>query len=78
MKVIYLLLHNINSTYGMYLSGVEILSPVSTLNSGPIYLDELFCTKHDVALQDCKKGIHGLGLTTCNHDQDVWLKCNGI
>ena len=51
--------------------------PRSPLQEGPIFLDKLFCTGLDQTLQDCSLGIRAVGLTTCNHTQDVWLQCSG-
>lgn len=47
------------------------------LASGPIFLDGLYCTGNDVALEDCQKEILGIGLTSCSHDEDVWVECYG-
>ena len=57
--------------------GAHTVVPRSPLQEGPIFLDKLFCTGLDQTLQDCSLGIRAIGLTTCNHTQDVWLQCSG-
>ena len=47
------------------------------ITSGPIFLDELRCTGSETSLVDCPAGISEVGLTNCDHSQDVWVKCTG-
>ena len=47
------------------------------MTSGPIFLDELSCTESDRTLEGCRRGIRGIGLTACNHTDDVWVQCSG-
>ena len=54
------------------------MEPSSFKNSGPIYLDELFCTDMDETIQECQRGIRAIGLTTCTHLEDIWIQCNGL
>ena len=62
------------------LLGAEHFSSTSQLASGPIFLDNLLCEEADDKLQECDfgLGIHAIGLTTCNHSHDVWLRCRGM
>ena len=46
--------------------------------SGPIFLDELRCAGNELSLLDCPTGISEVGLTNCDHSQDVWVKCIGM
>ena len=48
------------------------------VSSGPIFLDELRCTGSELSLLDCPTGISEVGLTNCDHSQDVWVKCRGM
>ena len=53
------------------------MNSTNATTSGPIFLDELYCTEKDNSLQDCRRGILIIGLTTCSHTEDVWVKCFG-
>lgn len=45
---------------------------------GPIFLEGLFCEDGDESIQDCqRRRPQILGLTSCTHLGDVWIKCNG-
>ena len=48
------------------------------VTSDPIFLDELRCIGNEVSLLDCPTGISEVGLTNCDHSQDVWVKCKGM
>lgn len=61
----------------IFMLGAKTVSPRSYLESGPIFLDQLFCTDSDTNLQGCARDISGIALTTCNHTEDVWLQCSG-
>ena len=52
-------------------SGVFPNSPV------PIFLDQLLCVGDELSLQDCASGSSSLGLTACDHTQDVAVQCTG-
>ncbi len=54
-----------------------VVAPRAFVQSGPIFLDELICTESDTTLQGCSRGIAGIGLTSCNHNDDVWVQCSG-
>ena len=58
-------------------TGAEEVTAEVQITSGPIYLDELRCTDSEVSLVDCPTGISEIGLTNCDHSQDVWIKCRG-
>lgn len=60
------------------LLGAKIVSPQSYLSSGPIFLDQLACTDSDTSLIECNRGGQILGITACDHMQDVWVECKGI
>ena len=63
----------------MYLvSGGIVIAPREFVQFGPIFLDQLFCTDSDTTLQECNRGISSIGLTTCNHTDDVWVQCLGM
>ena len=59
------------------LAGALVVSPRAFETAGPIFLDELSCTESDRTLEGCRRGIRGIGLTTCNHTDDVWVQCSG-
>ena len=44
--------------------------------SGPIFLEQVDCRSTDSVLLECMRGVP-LGLTTCDHSQDVGVRCNG-
>ena len=48
------------------------------ITSGPIFLDQLLCTESDSSLQECDRHIRTFGFTSCNHSQDVWIRCRGM
>jgi len=43
--------------------------------SGPIWLDNLGCSRDHAALEDCPHG--DLGVHNCGHSEDVGVKCMG-
>ena len=55
-----------------------VVAPRSFVQSGPIFLDELRCSESDTTLQECSRGIRGIGLIACDHTNDVWVQCAGI
>ena len=59
------------------LPGAQQVEDGNVLTSGPIFLEGLYCTENDVSLQNCRMEILGIGLTSCSHDEDVWVKCYG-
>ena len=58
-------------------SGSKVISPRSYLSSGPIFLDQLACTGSDSNLLECSRRGQIIGLTSCDHTQDVWVECKG-
>ena len=57
--------------------GAEEVTAEVQITSSPIYLDELRCTGSELSVLDCPLGITEIGLTNCDHSQDVWIKCRG-
>ena len=55
-----------------------MVSPRSVLTYGPIFLDQLTCSSTDTDLLGCNRGGAIIGLTECDHTQDVWVECAGI
>ena len=53
------------------------MTPEGKVSSGPIFLDELRCAGNELSLVDCPSGISEVGLTNCDHSEDVWVKCRG-
>lgn len=45
--------------------------------SGPVFLDQLYCSESDVSLQTCERGIAAVGLSSCGHTQDIQILCEG-
>ena len=43
---------------------------------GPIFLDELSCFGDEERVEDCRRG-RPEGLHTCDHSQDVAIRCIG-
>ena len=68
---------NFSSFITILHSGAQAVVPRATLREGPIFLDQLFCSNTDQTLQECSSGIRAIGLTTCNHSEDVWVQCSG-
>lgn len=60
-----------------FYKGVDIITmpQMSTVAEGPIFLDRLRCDGTESSLLDCRLGLRGIGLTTCDHSADVWIKC---
>ncbi len=54
-----------------------MVPPRSYISSGPIFLDQLACSESDSNLLECSRGGHILGLSSCDHSQDVWVECTG-
>ena len=49
----------------------------TSFGSGPIFLEGLECTTSDTDLLDCRTTFTSVGLTDCEHNQDVSVKCRG-
>lgn len=60
-----------------FVAGGMTIAPREFIQFGPIFLDQLFCTDSDTTLEECSRGIAGIGLTSCNHTEDVWIQCSG-
>ena len=60
-----------------YSPGAEILSSVFPDPPIPVFLESLRCNGTEAALQDCPSGLAAIGLTTCDHSQDVAVRCTG-
>ena len=65
------------ASVSIIVTGGEKVTPEGQASSGPIFLDELRCTGSELSLLDCPTGISEVGLTNCDHSQDVWVKCRG-
>lgn len=48
------------------------------VGTGPIFLDQLYCSESDQVLQSCRRGANPIGLTECDHTQDVQIMCKGL
>ena len=59
-----------------YYTGAVVLSAVPGSGSGPIFLDQLNCNGTEGTLLECV-AFTGLGLSTCDHSQDVGVRCRG-
>ena len=57
-------------------TGAAVLSSVSDRGSGPIFLDQLDCNGTEDTLLECN-AFTGRGLSTCDHTQDVGVRCRG-
>jgi len=57
-------------------TGAAVLSSVSDRGSGPIFLDQLDCNGTENTLLECN-AFTGRGLSTCDHTQDVGVRCRG-
>ena len=53
-----------------------MLRSVSDRGTGPIFLDELDCRGTEDNLLECN-AFTDLGLSTCDHSQDVGVRCRG-
>ena len=45
--------------------------------TGPIFLDQLFCSGLETSVLECMQHIP-LGLSTCKHSQDAGVRCIGM
>ena len=54
-----------------------VLSRNSNFSNGPIFLNNLVCSEFDSNLLECSRGGTLIGLTPCDHNQDVWIECRG-
>ena len=45
--------------------------------TGPIFLDQLFCSGSETSVLECMQHIP-LGLSTCKHSQDAGVRCIGM
>ncbi len=52
-----------------------VTTPVS--GTGPIYLESLSCSGSESTILDCQL-FSTLGVTTCDHSEDVGVKCIGM
>lgn len=77
MVTIHLFIYYTVVAVNISLTGAQVIDGNGVITSKPIFLDQLYCTDNDEALQDCRRGIVGLGLTTCSHHEDVWVRCLG-
>ena len=66
-----------SSTLLNFITGA-IQIPTSLFGSGPIFLDNLDCTASDTDLLSCRTEFTSLGLTECQHNQDVSVRCQGM
>ena len=59
------------------ITGAQVVASRSVVQEGPIFLDQLACSSSDVDLLGCRRGNDFIGLTSCDHTQDVWVECVG-
>ena len=59
-------------------AGARVIPSRSIILSGPIFLDQLVCSESDSNLLECSRGDTLVGLTSCDHRQDVWIECRGM
>ena len=67
--------------YLYFIHSIDTLEIVSESQFGsalgqPIFLDQLNCDGTENRLVDCRR-YTGIGLHTCDHSQDVGLRCEG-
>ena len=58
------------------LTGALLITTISH-GSGPIFLEGLECTALDMDLLSCYTIYTSVGLTNCEHSQDVSVRCQG-
>ena len=46
--------------------------------SGFVYLEGLECTGNENSLLECPRDVEEVGLSQCDHSQDVGIRCYGI
>jgi len=54
-----------------------IPSRLNFSNSAPVFLNNLVCSESDSNLLQCYRGGTLIGVTHCDHNQDVWIECRG-
>ena len=61
----------------VYTAGAEVLFENQFGTSViPIFLDQVVCSGTESSLLDCRRNTV-LGLPTCDHSQDVGVRCRG-
>ncbi len=67
----------VSHLFATCVEGGRAIQSRSLLPDGPIFLDQLICSNSDNNLLECSRGNALLGLSRCNHTQDVWIECKG-
>ena len=68
---------NLNGLICVYDAGAVTLSGAQFSTSvNPIFLDQVVCSGTETSLLDCRRSVV-LGLPTCDHSQDVGVRCRG-
>ena len=68
--------HIVHADMNLFSGAMQIST--TFYGSGPIFLDALECTSSDTDLLGCGTTFTSVGLTRCNHSQDVSVRCQGI
>lgn len=55
--------------------GATVVNQRTNRRVGPIFLNQLQCSGNETSLLDCRNNIPALGLTNCDHSDDVWIEC---
>ena len=56
-----------------YIIGTALSSARFGQGTGPIWLDDVFCTGSESELLDCSN--NGIGVHNCDHSQDASVRC---
>ncbi len=61
---------------GFYREGAEVLSD-GEAGTGPIFLEQVDCSGFEDSLLECSTFSDSIGLHTCDHTQDSYIRCKG-
>ncbi len=62
---------------GFYREGAEVLSD-GEAGTGPIFLERVDCSGSENSLLECVIFSPSIGLHSCDHTQDAYIRCNGM
>ncbi len=61
---------------GFYREGAEVLSD-GEAGTGPIFIEQVDCSGFEGSLFECGTFSDSIGLHTCSHSEDAFVRCIG-